>query len=428
MNKIFAFKVRKKISDDLIADMAFILFFSNALVRLGCNWLLGTNNVSKSVAFVIIYLPVFLLCILNPRKYIKLDFLALMAFVLTFFIITIIIHPEYEPYYTREDYGIWDHVLIPFRGLYAYLFVRLVENPKRIQNNMKISGWCMFIYFFYEYRLFLQRGYWYGVAGNNAYAKMSYSVSFGYEVLLFALFFFYAALEEKKVQDIVASVICLVMILAGGSRGPVLFIGLFFVVYILIELKKNKYRYRIMIAVGSISVILYMLYDTILKIISNIIKRFGTSSRFIETLLNGSVSNDSGRSKIWGAAVQMIKDNPFGYGAMGSRHIITDYIYAGYPHSVILEILIDFGVPFGSALLVFLLWNAISILYFKKNREWRCVFLPMFCASCSLFISLTYWSIPAFWATIGIGVNCYNSLKRKKQRVYYNMKNNINHI
>ena len=42
---------------------------------------------------------------------------------------------------------------------------------------------------------------------------------------------------------------------------------------------------------------------------------------------------------------------------MGTRHIITDIIAAGYPHSIILEILVDYGVFIGGVLLLFFLLN-----------------------------------------------------------------------
>lgn len=89
---------------------------------------------------------------------------------------------------------------------------------------------------------------------------------------------------------------------------------------------------------------MYYFRNNILVFISNQINMIGFSSRFIDKILLGTISSDSGRSIIWGRTIEMIKQNPLGYGGMGTRHIITDIIFAGYPHSVILEILVDFGV------------------------------------------------------------------------------------
>lgn len=416
-----SFKVKLHMSLTQVAEFACVMYFVNSLLRTVFRWIFGGNNfIATMLALVCAYFPVLLLCVLEPKKYIKIDFIVLYLLILLSFYVTVTLHPEYEYYYTREDYGVWDHVLIPYKGIYAYLFIRLVGDSKRIISCMKKAGWLMFLYFGYEILVFLRRGYWYGVAGLNAHAKLSYSVSFGYEVLPFALTFLYLALKNKKNDDIIASIISIAMILIGGSRGPFLFLGLFVVLYLCMELGRSKKKILIILGVSILAVGLYVAYEPILMGISMLISKFGFSSRFITTLLSGSISNDNGRNRIWLAAIDMIKENPLGYGVMGTRHVISKIIYAGYPHSIILEILVDFGVVIGGLLLLFLLINSISILFSNNKRAWNGVFLIFFCASCSLFISLTYWSVPTFWSSVAIGVNCYlatrhKSRKRKKQ-------------
>lgn len=411
-------KLSVKISQ--IAEFACIMFFANSFFRTGINWMLGGNSsIATLLALVCTYFPVLIICVLAPSRYLKLDFVILYVLIAGFLALTLIFHPEYEYYYAREDYGVWDHVLIPYRGIYAYLFIRLVDNPKRILACMKKAGWLMFIYFGYQLILFLRRGYWVGVAGTNASAHLSYSVSFGYDMLPFALVFLYFALTSKKWNDIFASIMSVVMILMGGSRGPVLFLGLFFVVYLLRTLQRSKKKILIIFGTIILSVGLYLVYEPALIGISTLISKLGFSSRFITTLLSGRITNDSGRSRIWMAAINMIKDNPFGYGAMGSRSTISQYIVAGYPHSVVLEILIDYGVFFGGMLLTVFLVGSFKLLFMQKESEWSGVFLIFWAASCSLLISLTYWSIPSFWAAIGVGVCYYKSTKlrsRKKPR------------
>lgn len=50
-------------------------------------------------------------------------------------------------------------------------------------------------------------------------------------------------------------------------------------------------------------------------------------------LLVNNITDDSGRLVIWNVAVDMIKENPFGYGAMGTRHVISEIIIQGHPHN-----------------------------------------------------------------------------------------------
>lgn len=411
-------KISCKITLDTLIDISFILFFSSGFVRLISNSVLNRINleiISTPVIVLVIYTPLILACICNSPKYVKKDFLILYIFLLLFFLLTYIIHPEYAPYYGRKGYGIWDYVFLPYKGLYAYLFVRLIDNPKRFIRNFKIAGWLSYIYFFYQISLYFRRGYWYGVQGNNGQAELSYSVSFGYEILPFALFFFYNALKYKKNEDIISTVIATLLILGGGSRGPILFYGVFVILYICTEMKHSQYKGRIIFSVGMIAFILFNFWHKILVEIASILNKVGLSSRFIVTMLSGTVTDDSGRDRIWNAAIEMIRENPLGYGAMGAQHKIAHIIYAGYPHSIILEVLIEYGVFIGSAILIFFTYKVIQMLFSNDRKEWFGIFLPFFCTSCCLFISLTYWGFPAFWGCMAITVNCEKRLKLKRK-------------
>lgn len=399
-------KVRLSISEEFLVGLAFVLYFANGFVRFGMNWILGAGTLSKIVSIGIAYVPVFLLCVYKPKKYIKPDVVLLYAAIAIFFYITLYFNPEYEYYYKREIYGIWPHVFIPYRGIYAYLFVRLAGTSERVVKYMRIAGWLMFVNFGYQLVTALRRGYWYGVAGSDQDAKMPYSVSFGYEVLIFALIFLYCALKYRKTSDILASFISIGMILAGGSRGPVFCIALFLVLYVMVELKDTKHRNLIIAGIVSAGTLVYLLYEKILMFIAGIVSKFGFSSRFITMLLEGEVADDNGRETIWGAAIEMIAEKPLGYGAYGTRHVIYYKIVAGYPHNIILEILVEYGVIFGGIMVCIFIWNIFRILFTESRRHWVKAFLPFLGTTSALMLSLTYWSVPSFWATLAIGVNC----------------------
>ena len=325
------------------------------------------------------------------------------------------IHPEYKPYFGRQMgvYSLWNYILVPYCGIYAYLFVRLVNDPKRIIKNTRISGWIMFLYFFYQIILYFRRGFWYGVGwGSNTDAQLSYSVSFGYDVLLYALTYMYCAFKDKNWVDISSASICLLLMLAGGSRGPILFVGLFVALYIIKVLQHSRKKVLCFFLIIALAVILFFSYRYILGTIDLLVKKFGFNSRFITKLLAGEITDDSGRSRLWNIAIDMIRDNPFGYGALGSRHVIVPYIIAGYPHSIILEILIDYGVIFGTIILLTLLIGSIKMLFHPQNNAWSGAFMVYFSTACCLFLSLTYWRIPSFWSALAIGVSCVYENKR----------------
>jgi hypothetical protein len=350
---------------------------------------------------------------MNQTRAIKQDFVVIYFLVLLFFGVTLLIHPEYGYYYKRADYGVWDHVLHLYRGIYAYLYIRLLERPAQIKKCVKISGWIMYPYSVYKIINALRRGYWLGYAMNmEGQVEMSYSVAFGYEILPFVMFFLWDALYEKRISDIVPSVIGIFMIMIAGSRGPFLFILELIAIFVLLQIKESRKRIIIIILVVLTGLLTYFYGDLILKWLIRVLAKFGFSSRILNTLVLGTVSSDSGRNMIWNTTIEMIKENPFGYGAMGTRHRLTTMVYTGYPHSILLEFLVDYGVVLGSALFgIFMLFS--FKLIFRSDNEWRFVFIPMFCAACCLFISLTYWSIPAYWSCLAIG---YSSVLAKKRK------------
>lgn len=401
--------IHRKMNTEQLAELSCVLFFSNALFRLIVEKLLGSNFVATLLAALIPYIPLVLICILRPKKYIKLDFIVLFTCIIAFFALTLLIHPEYKFFYLRDSYGIWDHVFKPYRGIYAYLFIRIVGEPKRLLKCMKKAGWLLMVYFVYKVVI----GEWTGVTASGILENASYSVSFGYEVLVFALLFLYSALTEKKLTDIIAASADILMILVAGSRGPILFIGLFLVLYLFLNLNHSKKRILIITIVGLGAVILYLFYIPIFVFISNFLNSLGVSSRFVTKILNGTITDDSNRTVIWNAAFQMIRDNPFGYGAMGSRHVIYNFIYAGYPHSIVLEFLIDYGVFFGGLFLLIMCISVINVLFSSKYEAWRGIFLVFFSAACSMLISLTYWSRPEFWSCLALCVCAHTSSKKK---------------
>lgn len=406
------------ISYENLINFSFIVYFANPFFISFFSFLKIPHTITVLLTLLMIYIPVFVLFFLNSKKYLKVDFVILYIFLILFFAITWLIHPEYTPYYLKREYGVFDTVFFPTHGIYAYLFIRLINNPCKILKNLKFSGYLMIFYFLAEIYLYTKRGFWYGVVGDNGKAIMSYSVSFGYQVLFFLVIFLYSFFKYNKKLDLIFTLMYIIMLFIGGSRGPFIFVITFIVVYWFLELSnraefiKHKNKSILFFISGFI---LYYFKNDILFFISKQIKTFGFSSRFIDKLLLGTIFSDSGRSIIWQKTIEMIKENPFGYGAMGSRHVITNVIFAGYPHNVILEILVDFGVFFGLIILSMFLINILIMFYGKNTKEYRGIFLVFLSCSLGLLLSLTYWNSNVFWGSIAIVISCLFDLKNKRK-------------
>ena len=229
------------VSKDAIALFLFVAFYTMPFLQ----WFFGkaffffeSKTISLWMVLALIYLPTFFL-ILSSKKYFVVDFFLLWISIVLFFGITYIVHDEYEYVYRREFYGVFDYVFRPDNGLYAYLFIRLVNNPKSLLSGLRISGFIMYFYSSLKLYLALNRGYWLEENYMGNAIQLSYNLNFGYDLLLFVCSFLYCALRYKKTIDVVMFVVGFLMILLGGSRGPVLDFAIFGMIYILITVGES---------------------------------------------------------------------------------------------------------------------------------------------------------------------------------------------
>lgn len=408
-------------TESILKDLFFILYlclpFLNLIFQKITSYF-GNMQVGKYIAIAIAYSPLILLFLfyLAKGKGIKAfipDFWILLLCISLFFGITYLLHPEYKYWYERDVFGVMPYVLRPDNGLFIYLAIRLVNDPDRIQKDVRISGWIMFVFFARQLLQALLRGYWPDTSNTGSEIKMSYSLSFGYDVLLFALMFLFAALNDHKKTDIAAACISIAMILLGGSRGPILDIGIFVVLYVYSRIMDSPKKYKIITLIVIGGSILMMTYKRILLFAAVTLDKMGISSRFITMMVEGDVSNDNGREEIWNTAIGMIRQKPLGWGAMGTRHVIGNIIFVGHPHQVFLELLVDFGVIFGSALILLLIIGSARIILNKDLGKWHGIYIVFFARACQLLMSLTFWHSIGLWSLLAIGV-CISNAKSER--------------
>ncbi len=405
----------KSFSVRTMKNLSFILYFSFPFIKLVFSFVLSKVGLSvwaTIAALFVTYLPVAVLLLVKPRS-VKKDFFILYGIIAYFIFMTYLLHPEYAFWYKRSYYGVWDYVLRPDNGIFAYFFIRLIDDADEIIKNMKRSAIMMYPYYAYLLLSALRRGYWITTDANGATVRFSYDLSYGYNVLIYALVFLFCALKYKKLIDIVMAAAGIAMILLGGSRGPLLCVVIFIGLYILMTINNSKKKIYFFTIFTAIGVSLLLLYKKILHLIITVMDKLDVSSRTITMLLEGDIADDNGRDAIWGAAIEMIRDKPLGYGALGTRHVIYYVHDVGHCHEILLEMLVDFGVIFGTVLILFLIINALRILFAKKYAAWSGVFLIFFSRACQLFLSGTYWHVTSFWACIGIGIcACLGSKKK----------------
>lgn len=398
----------------LLADVAVVLFFAQPFITWVFSFFL--SGLSGYIVLFLTYVPVMLILCVRRGKRFPYDFFIIWTAILLFFLITYMIHPEYSDVYRKEYYGVWDYVIKPTNGLYAYLFLRLIDDPKKILKCLRVSAVMVYVYYAYVLYRAVTVGYW-EMDWNGRIIRTSYSLEYGYDLLLYVLVFMYCAFKHKKIVDWILGAVGVFMIMGAGSRGPILDIIIFVTVYILVEMNNKRYKGVYIFPLIALMVSILLFYIPILDFLSKMLSRFGLQSRFIQMMLTGGIADDNGRMQIWQHAIQMIKNNPLGYGAMGSRHEIVNVIFVGHPHNIILEFMIDYGVVLGSLFLIGLIISIIRCLRAPIESEWKGLIIIFVGVSSQLLLSGTYWHRPAIWGLLALLVNIRLSGQNSHNRI-----------
>ncbi|AET70525.1 O-Antigen ligase [Desulfosporosinus orientis DSM 765] len=396
--------VKFTLSKQMLANICFMMFFASDMISFCTTRLFrlyGWEDYAWILASIIIYFPLLLMPLASGERRSMRDFLMLWATALLAFGITIMVHPEYEAWFHHPLYGVFNYIFRPDRALYAYLMVRMVNDPKEILKNLKFVSYILAVYGLYKFANAMQAGSWLALTANG-YEELSYSMSFGYDMMLPSMVFMYYALKDKEILPGVLSVMCLLMILVSGSRAPLLWIIVFFTVMLISGFLTSKVKFIWGLTVPGF-LLIYLKLEDLINFLAIFLQSHGISGRSINMLLAGSISDDNGRAAIYEIAIEMIRNMGFfGYGLYGDRYVIGNYYFWGYPHNIFLEILLTFGVLGGGLLIFFLLYHSVRILIKCQDDDWLDLFLIFLACSLKLLLSDSYWYVPEFWAAIAV--------------------------
>ena len=189
------------------------------------------------------------------------------------------------------------------------------------------------------------------------------SISYG----LLIPFIFFVWKTDVKVIDIGKVALCLLMLILFGGRS-----GIFCAICCIgIKcLQKAKRKAAWMVASILMASLLLISYKPILEMIVTISSDMGTGGSLVKYSQLGGVFSDSGRGMIYKTAIEVIKDAPLvGHGMGADRFLLGEYgfRYGNYPHNLLLELMIHFGVVWGVAIVVGLF--VLFYRFYKRRRE-----------------------------------------------------------
>ncbi len=374
--------------------------------------LTGDEALASPCVLAAVYVPVAALFFAS-RQRLPADFFILFGGLCLYLILTYCIHPEYAYFYSREQYGVWDYVLRPDNGIYVYLFIRLVDDPRRVLRGVRVSGYIVYAYSVLRLWVATAKGFWLEEGRYGQEYPSRYNMNFGYTLLLFVCCYLYCALERKSLRYLLLAGAGLFMILCGGSRGPLLDVAVFLAIDTALRFRRSRHKPRFLMGLSALGAGIAALRQRAVEILLSLLEHWSLHSRTLEMIRDGTVANNNGRDVFWEASVHMIREHPLGCGAMGARHVLCGIHIVGHPHNFFLELMIEYGAA-GGLLIIVLMFAASLRIFLRRDNGWQGIFLIFFANACQLMTSYTYWHSPAFWCALAAGV-CYYRAERSRQ-------------
>ncbi len=281
-----------------------------------------------------------------------------------------------------------------------YLFFYTDGWEERIK---KVCKWRVIIYLYFflafiNYKV-LSRGY----------------MEIAYNLLCPTLItLYYSILNNKRVPVIGMGIVCL-FIIGFGSRGAIICVLLSLICFLLFvySLMTTKSRVNIILIISILVIMVGLSYTSLFDFISNKLP----VSRTIQYLLEGKFFTDESASirvniisKCWNEIIS----HPFSIrGLLTDRLILGEFYsainYRGYyAHNIIVEILYQFGLIIGSALVIYLVISFARSFYKVIMIGDRCIQIVYSACVASLIpfmmVSGSYLTEAAHWYAIGFSI------------------------
>lgn len=419
-------KLKFRISADCIAteDMLFILYFCSSIFLAVLSRLID-RSISEAVYALLFFGLVFINLIKQKPNHILKPSIV-YSLVAALFLLSYLIHPEYESWFTHKYYGIVPALLNPKAGIWAFLAVWFINRDDKLFRNLKIVCILLILYNTLKYLAAIRRGYWIVVQVDEVISHQQYNLEFGYEMLFPTAFMgSYAFLKHKKLYYIFFAIGAYV-ILMGGSRGAIVWTIVMFPLmfpFLWKNMNKNKRVYLFIIFALLFIIIIYIFinFKMFIEALAALLSSIGLESRTIASFLDGSISDGNGREEIYAVAIDMIKSGgPLGWGVYGDRFVIANKIkwaIWGYSHNIFLELLVAFGYFTGTIACILLVKGVVG-QYRNCDTEGRqIIFMTFLVTSCKLLLSNSFWYSSAFWALMALAIKWREKQKHVLSRL-----------
>lgn len=240
---------------------------------------------------------------------------------------------------------------------------------------------------------------------------------YGIHLCPFVLMVYAKYVFTQNRKDLWWCAVGFIFLMAGGRQS---FVGFFMGIVILYYSEKlstisvSKFV-GLLFGSGFVMFFMYLLTPFLLNIISDILGALGMESRTLEMLNSSELTSTSSRDNIYEMSIYFIQRTTGVTGLFADRVMLRYYdAWMAYPHNLVLELMIDFGIAIGGLISAYIL-GLFTIRLYKGNLEKKLIIGVVGTAILSrLMVSSSFMIEGPFYLMLGLFLNAKDDAISKK--------------
>ena len=235
---------------------------------------------------------------------------------------------------------------------------------------------------------------------------------FGVQICPFIIMLYASYLQFKKRSDLIGVLVGFIFLMSGGRQSFVGFFAGMAVAYYCLRLHHLPLvkLFRIVIVFFVCLVFLGLLLPGILNLLGGILNAMGMDSRTMDMLNSNELISTSTRDEIYDLSLYFVKNNLYEIkGFYADRYLLRAFgDWIAYPHNIVLELMIDFGVLLGGFISA-LIFYKYTFRILKGNTDKRVIVgLLSTLVLVRLMVSSSFMTEGSLYTVIGLLFNKYD--------------------
>lgn len=257
-----------------------------------------------------------------------------------------------------------------------------------------------------------------------------YSMTLSYYLLLPSLVFLNKYLTNYAVKYLLLFVLSTAEITLLGSRGALLSIGLYVILWLLVNLKSIYKKFNVKKLVFNFTLLtgitfFVVFFREITRYTYYKLILMGIYSRTLSLFINDQIYMSGRDTDLYSVAVDIIRKNPL----LGTG-IASDRLYLGnYVHNLFLELAMDFGLILGLVIGLAIIGLAIKTIFLAEIRTAYFILIFFCLGVVPLMVSSSYLVSSWFWIYLGLAISVKSTqleaADEKDRTDYYGDHHNI---